>query len=60
MGTYTQTLEGHSGTTLAAVSPDFKLTASLLLDNTVKIWDVATGLCTQTLRGHSGYVHGDR
>ena len=25
-------------------------------DNTVKLWDLAQGVCTQTLRGHAGWV----
>jgi WD40 repeat protein len=26
-------------------------------DKTIKIWDTATGSCTQTLTGHSGWVN---
>ena len=33
-------------------SPDLKLVASGSDDTTVKIWHVATGVCTQTLEGH--------
>ncbi|KAK3363996.1 beta transducin-like protein HET-D2Y [Lasiosphaeria hispida] len=38
-------------------SPDLKLMASGSDDKTVKIWDVATGACTQMLEGHSGYIN---
>uniref|UniRef100_A0A7S4EB03 Anaphase-promoting complex subunit 4 WD40 domain-containing protein n=1 Tax=Pelagomonas calceolata TaxID=35677 RepID=A0A7S4EB03_9STRA len=27
-------------------------------DNTLKVWDIATGKCLATLRGHSNYVKG--
>ncbi|KAK3364118.1 hypothetical protein B0T25DRAFT_620386 [Lasiosphaeria hispida] len=38
-------------------SPDLKLVASGSYDQTVKIWDAATGACMQTLAGHSDYVN---
>jgi len=38
-------------------SPDLKLVASGSYDKTFKIWDAATGACTQTLEGHSNAVH---
>jgi WD40 repeat protein len=45
----TQTLEGHSGSVRSiAFSPDSKLVASGSVDRTVKLWDPATGACTQT------------
>src|SRR4051794_25344203 len=47
-----QTLEGHSSHVYSvALSPNSKLVASGSRDSTVKIWDVATGTCTQTLEG---------
>jgi WD40 repeat protein len=49
-----QTLEGHSRPVWSvAFSPDSKLVVSGSRDNTIKIWDAATGACAQTLEGHS-------
>ena len=49
-GTRTQTLEGHSSyVTSVAFSRDWTLIASASSDRSVKIWDAATGTCTQTL-----------
>ncbi|KAH6888553.1 hypothetical protein B0T10DRAFT_573325 [Thelonectria olida] len=45
-----QTLEGHSGTVNSvAFSPNDERLASGSIDETVKIWDVASGQCTQSL-----------
>src|SRR5437763_595449 len=45
---------GHSGgVTSVAISPDGTTLASGSRDNTIKLWDVATGRELRTLKGHS-------
>ena len=39
-----------------AISPDGRRVVSGSYDNTLKVWDVATGKCVATLEGHSSYV----
>ena len=39
-----------------AVFPDGRRVVSASCDNTLKVWDVATGECVATLEGHSGIV----
>jgi WD40 repeat protein len=52
-----QTLEGHTGAVWAvAFSRDGKLVASGSHNQTVKLWDPATGALQQTLEGHTGAV----
>jgi hypothetical protein len=52
-----RTLAGHGGTPLElAFSPDGKRLASSSTDQTVKIWDVATGVELQSLIGHTHWV----
>ncbi|KAL3469681.1 WD40 repeat-like protein [Aspergillus californicus] len=52
-----QTLEGHSGWVWSvAFSPNGRLLASSSDDNTVRLWDPATGALEQTLEGHSDSV----
>ncbi|OQE34671.1 hypothetical protein PENCOP_c016G07939 [Penicillium coprophilum] len=52
-----QTLESHSGrVTSVAFSPDGGLLASGSDDNTIKLWDTASGALRQTLESHSDWV----
>jgi hypothetical protein len=51
------TLLGHSRIVEAvAFSPDGQLVASASYDNTVRLWETATGTCCSTLEGHSDRV----
>jgi len=52
-----QSFEGHSKWVQAIVfSPDGKLVASTSYDNTVRLWDTATGESCGVLKGHSNRV----
>ncbi|GKU08434.1 unnamed protein product [Fusarium langsethiae] len=52
-----QTLEGHTSEVNSVVfSSDGRLIASGSNDNTIKIWNVATGKEEQTLEGHTNLV----
>ncbi|KAK3995678.1 HET-R [Cladorrhinum sp. PSN332] len=53
-----QTLEGHHDSVNSVTfSPDGQRLASGSSDNTVKIWDPASGQCLQTLEGHHDSVN---
>ncbi|EXA29668.1 hypothetical protein FOVG_18859 [Fusarium oxysporum f. sp. pisi HDV247] len=57
MGKDKHSLKGHSGWIFSvAFSPDGKLIASGSLDDTIKIWNAATGEVKHTLEGHDGGV----
>jgi WD40 repeat protein len=48
-----QTLEGHRDlVSSVAFSPDGKQVVSGSHDDTVRLWDAATGTALQTLKGH--------
>jgi hypothetical protein len=52
-----QVLTGHTGTVESvAVSADGRIAASAAGDQTVRVWDLATGQCRVTLTGHTSVV----
>ena len=58
-GQLLRTLECHSDWVRAvAVTPDGLKAISASLDNTLKVWDLATGEARLTLNGHSDWVSG--
>jgi WD40 repeat protein len=51
------TLEGHAAiVTACAVTPDGGRAVSASWDNTLKVWDLATGRALATLKGHADTV----
>lgn len=50
------TLSHSEAVNAIAFSPDSSLLASGSKDNTIRVWDVASGHCTGTLTGHTGEV----
>jgi WD40 repeat protein len=50
-------IEGHTGYVTSVVfSPNSKQVVSALSDQTVRLWDAATGAPQQTLEGYTDYV----
>ena len=50
--------KGHTGIVYSvALSADGRTVVSGAHDKTVRVWDLTTGQCTQTLEGHTGIVY---
>jgi WD40 repeat protein len=57
-GSWVQVLEGHNSAVVSvAYSPDGKLIASGSWDQTVRVWNAATGTLQHTLTGHNRSVY---
>ena len=53
-----RTLQGHTRVSGVAVTPDGRQAISASYDNTLKVWDLASGAEVRTLPGHTGTVYG--
>ena len=52
-----RTLIGHTnGVHSVTISPDCRTLASGSSDHSVKIWDILSGECKKTLKGHTGFL----
>ena len=51
-------MEGHTNfVNSAAFSPEGQKIVSASWDETIRIWDAATGDCQLTMEGHTNYVN---
>ena len=56
-GKFEKTISGHKlGISDVAWSSDSRLLVSASDDKTLKIWELSTGKCLKTLKGHSNYA----
>jgi WD40 repeat protein len=57
-GSEIRTLLGHTDSVLACtVLPDGRRALSASWDETLRLWDLETGLCLATLQGHTSFVN---
>jgi WD40 repeat protein/serine/threonine protein kinase len=54
---FVRSLEGHTGAVSSvALVPDGRYVVSSSYDNTLRVWEVASGRCVRTLEGHTDRV----